>query len=543
MLNSEKQLKLLIDNFKELCSNYSFLKSNYLYNIEKLEQKLSQPCVLAIAGRVKAGKSSFLNALLGEDLAKIGDTETTATINYFKGGKPLDPTHPIKVVWESGNETYVDKSFMDSLQGRDDETLKRAQGIKWLEYYIDIPELREITLVDTPGTDAIVGSETVSHENVTREYFQLRNKHSKQTTECTTNADAVIYLVGPVPTKSGLSFLSEFQSAAGTSSAINSIGIMTKVDVDKTLLDKRKEQAQYVANGLKDQLNTVIPVSASIYNALKDNRDKFAEWKQELSEIPSEAFEYLMSSEECFYESDEEIICALYEGTGKSPISLSNRKEMRGELMWSVFRTIACSLYYNEKVDDSISELEDIAGIDHVWDVLNNTFFIRAKNIKCYNATIGLERLLFDLLHGELRTMRERCIMQSKAQSYIKGCRDSHVRQLLEDAISQYIVPLNDIEKIDKEILIIQRDIENLHLSLERDDRNFTMLHILEKEKTSFTDYEYDELCVLFGLYEGDLLSNIGVRQNYWNYISNCAANRNIQQIAEYAVELYSNHI
>lgn len=137
MLNSERQLKLLIDKFKELCSNYSFLKNDYLYNIEKLEQKLSQPCVLAIAGRVKAGKSSFLNALLGEDLAKVGDTETTATINYFKGGKPLDPTHPIKVVWESGNETYVDKSFMDSLQGRDDETLKRAQGIKWLEYYID----------------------------------------------------------------------------------------------------------------------------------------------------------------------------------------------------------------------------------------------------------------------------------------------------------------------------------------------------------------------------------------------------------------------
>lgn len=543
MLNSEKQLKQLIDNFKELCSNYSFLKNDYLYNIEKIEQKLSQPCVLAIAGRVKAGKSSFLNALLGEDLAKVGDTETTATINYFKGGKPLDPTHPIKVVWESGNETYVDKSFMDSLQGRDDETLKRAQGIKWLEYYIDIPELREITLVDTPGTDAIVGSETDSHENVTREYFQLRNKHSRQTTECTTNADAVIYLVGPVPTKSGLSFLSEFQSAAGTSSAINSIGIMSKVDVDKTLLEKRKEQAQYVANGLKDQLNTVIPVSASIYNALKENRDKFAEWKQELSEIPSEAFEYLMSSEECFYESDEEVISALYDGTDKSPISLSNRKEMRGELMWSVFRTIACVLYNNDRVDDSISELEDIAGINHVWDVLNNTFFVRAKNIKCYNATIGLERLLFDLSHGELRTMRERCIMQPKAQSYIKDCRDSHVRLLLEDAISQYIVPLNEIEKIDKEMLKIKRDIENLHLSLERDDRNFTMLHILEKEKTSFTENEYEELCVLFGLYEGGLLSNISVRQNYWNYISNCAANRNIQQIAEYAVELYSNHI
>ena len=34
--------------------------SNQLY---AMEDKLSEPCILAIAGRVKAGKSSFLNAL------------------------------------------------------------------------------------------------------------------------------------------------------------------------------------------------------------------------------------------------------------------------------------------------------------------------------------------------------------------------------------------------------------------------------------------------------------------------------------------------
>ena len=130
---------------------------------------------------------------------------------------------------------------------------------------------------------------------------------------------------------------------------------------------------------------------------------------------------------------------------------------MRGELMWSVFRTIACCLYENETVEDAVRELKDIAGIDRVWDVLNNTFFLRAKNIKCYNAAIGLEKLLYDLSHRELTQMRERCIMQSKVQSYINGCNDINVRAMLEDAVSRYFIPLNEINEIDKEILSVQK--------------------------------------------------------------------------------------
>ena len=49
--------------------------------IEHLATRGHQTCVVAVVGRVKAGKSTFINALLGEDLAKVGPTETTATIN------------------------------------------------------------------------------------------------------------------------------------------------------------------------------------------------------------------------------------------------------------------------------------------------------------------------------------------------------------------------------------------------------------------------------------------------------------------------------
>ena len=58
--------------------------------METLVGQVHEPCVVTVVGRVKVGKSTFVNALLGEDLAKVGTTETTATINYFAYGQP-DP--------------------------------------------------------------------------------------------------------------------------------------------------------------------------------------------------------------------------------------------------------------------------------------------------------------------------------------------------------------------------------------------------------------------------------------------------------------------
>src|ERR1700731_4064962 len=95
------------------------------HQMERLAQQVDQPCVVAVVGRVKAGKSTFINALLGEDLAKVGASETTATINYFRHGRP-NPERPVRCVWRNGQSTEETPTFLDSLQGNDAETLRRA---------------------------------------------------------------------------------------------------------------------------------------------------------------------------------------------------------------------------------------------------------------------------------------------------------------------------------------------------------------------------------------------------------------------------------
>src|SRR5438128_12582752 len=94
--------------------------------LEQLAGRVEQPCVLAVVGRMKAGKSTFINALLGQDVAKVGVTETTATINRFCYGTPADPQRPVRCHWRGGRYEDVSRDFLDSLQGNDVESLRRA---------------------------------------------------------------------------------------------------------------------------------------------------------------------------------------------------------------------------------------------------------------------------------------------------------------------------------------------------------------------------------------------------------------------------------
>src|SRR5215212_9667254 len=84
--------------------------------MEGLAKQVREPCVVAVVGRVKVGKSTFVNALLGEDLAKVGTTETTATINYFVYGDS-NPDFPVRCHWRGGKVTEESRAFLDGLQG------------------------------------------------------------------------------------------------------------------------------------------------------------------------------------------------------------------------------------------------------------------------------------------------------------------------------------------------------------------------------------------------------------------------------------------
>jgi small GTP-binding protein len=95
---------------------------------------LEELFLIVVAGEFNSGKSSFLNALLGEQVLPEGVTPTTDAITLLQHG---------------------------------DETTSqiRSGGLRVTTYPAEV--LRQLTIVDTPGTNAVIRQ----HEQLTREFI------------------------------------------------------------------------------------------------------------------------------------------------------------------------------------------------------------------------------------------------------------------------------------------------------------------------------------------------------------------------------------
>lgn len=524
--------------------------SQYLLEIDRMRRKLHQPCVLAVGGKVKAGKSSFINALLGKNLAKVGELETTATINMFRHISEADagytPERPVKVVWDNGVETYETFSFMDSLQGNDEATLQRAQGIAYLEFYEDNDILKELTLVDTPGTGAVVGKDGQAHEDVAKRFFRLRQKHEEQTNERMAQADAIIYLVGAVAGAASKQFLDDFRDTTSGASALNALGVLSKVDIDEALLEKRHSQAQYVAESLKDELFTVIPVSAGLYEVITNQRGRLPQLQLWLKSLPPAAFKLFMRSDAFYYTADQRYLEAVFKESPVPPPSVEQRKAMKGDLQWALFRTISQTLYHANTFDEGYRQLEEIANMQQVRDTIKERFFSRSKTIRCNRILTDLQKLALKVRRTTFNELRNSRADYDSWMSIIRIGESSYNKAAAESLRSFISSQLPDPKVIDqwenefvKKLLV---PIEELQQAIKDIDAGFQHLMELQSRRDLWPIEEYEELCGLFGLYGVSFVPescDLSDRQAYWQSRVYRLRDHRDRSVAEYAVECY----
>ena len=60
---------------------------NLYRKIDQCYQQLDLPMRVAIVGMIKAGKSTMMNALLGEKIVATGTVEATFNVNWLKYGE------------------------------------------------------------------------------------------------------------------------------------------------------------------------------------------------------------------------------------------------------------------------------------------------------------------------------------------------------------------------------------------------------------------------------------------------------------------------
>ena len=133
----DERREALVERERELLEKLvSFLKdfgapSEDIDLVQRAHQDLEELFLLVIVGEFNSGKSAFVNALLGADIAEEGVTPTTDRITLLRhADEPVE-------------------------KGRRDEVLEKGYPSE---------HLRELAIVDTPGTNAIIRH----HEELSR---------------------------------------------------------------------------------------------------------------------------------------------------------------------------------------------------------------------------------------------------------------------------------------------------------------------------------------------------------------------------------------
>jgi Dynamin family len=216
-------------------------------------RRVDEPLRVAIAGKIKAGKSTLLNALVGEELAATDAGECTRIVTWYADG----PTYQVLAFRRDGTTeprpfNRVGGAVQISLGGP-------AEEIDHLEVRVPSARLRRHTLIDTPGIASL--STDVSLR--TMAFLEAEGERAAQT-------DAVIYLLRHMHA-SDVRFLESFHGdGLSNGTPVNAVGVLSRADeIGGCRLDAMEAAARVAARYASDErLRRLCPVVVPVAGLL-----------------------------------------------------------------------------------------------------------------------------------------------------------------------------------------------------------------------------------------------------------------------------------
>jgi len=188
-------------------------------------RRLSAPLQVAVAGRIKSGKSTLVNALIGRRVAPTDVGECTRLVTRFQYGT----VDRIEVVFTSGRKQvlpFAPDGMIPAELGVD------TAEVSHIEAYLTNAALQGMTVIDTPG----LGSLDAASVSRTEELLGAAGGDSDELDETSRNAvagaEAVLYVVTQGVRADDQQALAAFTAATASREAgpVNAIAVLNKAD-------------------------------------------------------------------------------------------------------------------------------------------------------------------------------------------------------------------------------------------------------------------------------------------------------------------------
>jgi hypothetical protein len=336
--------------------------------------RLDEPLRIALAGRVKAGKSTLLNALVGDRLAPTDAGECTRVVTWFRDGHTYEVTlHPRDGEPRQAPFRRDGGAIEVDLGGLSPEQVDQLV-ITWPSR-----QLRTATLIDTPG----IGSLSAQ---IARRTWELLATEEEETP-----ADAVVYLLKHLHA-TDLEFLRAFHDTeVSRPNPVNAIGVLSRADEIGVGRIDAMASARKIAARLADDptvrrvVQTVVPVAGLLAETAATLTETEVAHLRKLAVLPAREVEELLLSTDRFVNTRPEVGL-----TDLERMHLLGRFGMFGIRLGSALLrrqpgTTATQLAH---------ELLRRSGLEDLRDVLGSLFLQRRDVLKSRSALLAIDALV-----------------------------------------------------------------------------------------------------------------------------------------------------
>ncbi|BBZ49814.1 isoniazid-induced protein IniC [Mycobacterium heidelbergense] len=347
-------------------------RPDVFYELDRIGARLGEPIRIALAGTLKAGKSTLVNALVGEDIAPTDATEATRIVTWFRHG----PTPKVTANHWGGRHSNVPINRSAGLTF-DFRTLNPAD-VADLDVEWPAEELVDVTIIDTPGTSSLA-------RDISERTLQLLLPP-----DGVPRVDAVVFLLRTL-NAADIALLKQIgHLVGGAAGALGIIGVASRADeIGAGRIDAMLSAADVAKRFTREMNRTgicqaVVPVSGLLALTARTLRQSEFLALQRLAGADNATLSRAMLSADRFVRADSPL-----------PVDAATRAQLLERFgMFGLRISIAVLAAGVTDAAGLVDELLERSGLVALRQVIDRQFAQRSDMLKAHTALVSLRRFV-----------------------------------------------------------------------------------------------------------------------------------------------------